>query len=1272
MGNATTGLGLAPYVPRMAAEWDLDAAGALWREMEATCCFVDISGFTALSERLARRGRIGAEELTEVLNHVFSRMLEVAYGKGGALLKFGGDALLLAFTGDDHATLAAEAAVAMRATLRAARTLPTSVGRVSLRMSVGIHSGTFHLFHVGDDHRELLISGPAATTTTRMEAAADAGEIVMSPDTAGRLPVGAVGAVKGAGRLLRWRQVPEDGPGPVPPRAVSPAAVEASVPAGLRLRLAQRSGESEHRLANVAFVKFQGVDDLLVSAGPGAAADALDAIVRSVQHAAAAESVTFLASDIDANGGKIILTTGAPATLEDDEGRLLRTARAVADAVHPLPIRIGLNRGHVFTGDIGTEYRRTFTVMGDTVNLAARLMAAAAPGEILATAPILDQAGTRFVAEALEPFTVKGKSEPVQAYRVGAATGSRSDAYGTLSFAGRDKELTALRHAFESVSTGSGEVVLIDGERGIGKTRLVAEFLRGAGTGDVLQLQGEPQSTGVPYRPLRAAMRAVLGLDARDRQEAGVQMLSALAALDHRLVPLGPLLAPVVDAEVPSTPESEAVADEFVRQRIADLVVATLDAACGTPLLVVAEDAHWFDDTTSEICARLAAAAGTRAWLVCATRRAEALGGFEPADPVTRLSLTPLTDDVAREVVEAATENAPLRPHERDEVVSRAGGNPLFLEELLRIVRATNVESLPESLDTVAMREIDSLPTTPRRILRLASVLGRSFERSLLDRLLMAESVEVGADPLAELGGQLLPDEGGRQILRFRHALLQEAAYQSLPFRQRLALHREVGHALEGESSDDGDVVAALSLHFLAAQDWGRTWRYARQAAGAAREAHAAGEVVVHLERALTAARRLDHVDADALVMVYVDLGRTLELLGEYQRADDAYHGAALASNGDPMVRARMAHRRAHLRSEYLGRPSAAIRQLRAGRSELGDLGSDAAGLRALLIAEEANVRERQGRLAEALACARVAVAEAEGATDTRALALSLEVLNSCLMRTGHAEQADQMGRVLELYEDLGDEVQVAIALGNIAAVAFFASEWDKAAEYVARSAEASMTAGDLAGAAMSRVNLGELRVNQGRLDEAMALLAPGRRELESYGYRMMTAVATMQLGRAMAFLGDVDGGVAMVSAAADTFDEIGSHIESLEARARLAEVLVFGGRLAQAEGAVAQARALERDVGETPLSALVDRIDLMIAAARGEGAAVRARLPAFLERAQRLDALYEVLVIHSALEQAGIGRAEPEVVGFSDAVTDPRRLARALGVVTLPMLPPA
>jgi len=1256
MANTRSGLPLHVYMPRMASEWELDAPHALWRELDATCCFVDISGFTALSERLARRGRIGAEELTEVLNHVFSRMLEVAYGKGGALLKFGGDALLLAFTGEDHATMAAESAVAMRAALREARALPTSVGRVNLRMSVGIHSGTFHLFRVGDSHREFLITGPAASATTRMEQTAEAGEIVVSPATAAHLPKGAVGATKGDGHLLRWRQVVEGGPGPIPPRPVAETAVETSVPVALRARLAQGAGESEHRLASVGFVKFQGTDDLILSEGPEVAAAALEAIVRSVQHAADDESVTFLASDIDANGGKIILTTGVPSTQEDDEGRILRAARAVLDQSQPLPVRIGVNRGHVFAGDIGTEYRRTFTVMGDTVNLAARLMAAAKPGDIYATGAMLDQAHTQFATEALEPFYVKGKSEPVQAYRVGLATGTKAESYGALPFRGRNKELALLNDAFGAAEAGHGGTVLVEAERGAGKTRLVTEFATAAPAAQVMLFQGEPQRTGVPYHALRAPMRSLLGIDSVDRTESGRQLLKSIERLNEGLLPFAPLLAPMVDADVAPTPETQAIAEQFLQQRVADVVVSTLDAAVPGSLLLVVEDAHWFDDTTSEIYAQLARAARSRSWLLCVTRRPHSDGGFAPAEPETRLELRPLTDDVVHELVEAATETAPLRPHERDGVVGRAGGNPLFLDELLRIVRAADLKSLPDTLDAVAMREIDALPITPRRVLRLASVLGRSFKHSLLVELLESEAVDAGDDPLQELHAQLVPETTGEEVLRFRHALLQEAAYQSLPFRQRLVLHRKVGEAIERDAADTTGVAPLLSYHFLAAQDWGRTWRYARVAARMARAAHALSETALHLEHALTASRRLGNVSDEDLAQVYNELGQTLELLGDYERADDAYRRSA-ACERDPLQRGQMAYRRARLRSEYLGRPVPAIRLLRSARAALDPIGDRAAGLQALLLAEEANARQRQGRLSEAVECADRAAREAELSDEKRALAISLHVRNISLLKAGRPDEADSMDWVLKLYQDLGDDVRVAMTLSSMAGMAFFASKWDDAAHYLTLCAEASTKAGGLAPAASTNVNLGEVRTNQGRIEEAIALLAPARRTLESFGWTASIANAKTQHGRALAFLGDCDGGLALLRSALALCDEVEARYEALEGQTRVAEVLVFDGRLSEAHSALERARKLERDVGETPLAPLIDRVELTLAASC-DGIEPDV-LEYFLERAQRFRASYDELVVLALAERSG-DRTHHERLC---------RLTQDLGVVRLPML---
>ena len=230
--ETTTSPAMQRYLPRVALEWELDAPDRAWQAIDATLVFVDISGFTRLSEKLARRGRIGAEVLTEVLSAVFGRMLALAYERGGALLKFGGDALLLMFRSDDHAVQACSAAVEMRAALRAASGLPSAAGRLDLKMSVGIHSGTVHLFLVGDLHRELLVAGPAATLTAAMEKAANQGQIMVSPATADALPRGSTGPRVGPGHLLRWRQARVAPIGAVLPRQVPPdSAATSSRPA---------------------------------------------------------------------------------------------------------------------------------------------------------------------------------------------------------------------------------------------------------------------------------------------------------------------------------------------------------------------------------------------------------------------------------------------------------------------------------------------------------------------------------------------------------------------------------------------------------------------------------------------------------------------------------------------------------------------------------------------------------------------------------------------------------------------------------------------------------------------------------------------------------------------------------------------------------------------------------------------------------------------------------------------------------------------------------
>src|SRR3954452_5284910 len=272
---------LDPYLPRAVLRHLVDRPGAAVHTLDATVLFADVSGFTKLSERLARRGREGAEELVGAIGTALSALLGVAHADGGTLLKLSGDALLLLFEGDGHRDRACRAAVGMRRLLRDVGRLSTSAGKVQLRISQGLHSGEFHLFLVGTSHRELLLAGIGTTTVTRMEKVAEAGEIVVSATTAGLLPAGCVGPVRGGGRLLA---AAPDGD------ALAPApAPEASLPtfdqlAGalsteVRAHVLAEQHPPEHRHATAAFVRYAGTDELIARDGPQAGAAALHELV---------------------------------------------------------------------------------------------------------------------------------------------------------------------------------------------------------------------------------------------------------------------------------------------------------------------------------------------------------------------------------------------------------------------------------------------------------------------------------------------------------------------------------------------------------------------------------------------------------------------------------------------------------------------------------------------------------------------------------------------------------------------------------------------------------------------------------------------------------------------------------------------------------------------------------------------------------------------------------------------------------------------------------
>jgi class 3 adenylate cyclase/tetratricopeptide (TPR) repeat protein len=1157
-------------VPRLVLDWVTDEPERRWRIVEGTMVFADISGFTALSEKLATRGRIGTEELVETLSRVFGGMLEITAGRGGQLLKFGGDALLLLFTCPDHARQAASAAVEMRSALRRASEIPTSVGKLNLKISIGAHSGAFHLFLVGDRYRQLVVGGPDTTVAMDSESAAEAGQIVVSEAMAALLGKGSTKPRDDGQLMVTWRKGAVETVPRSPSRATDAEAARLVTPPIIASVLAHGAPDPVHRIATMAFFKFKGTDQRLEADGPDGLADALHETLNIAQAAFEAEDIALLYVDVDANGGKLFCSSGVPLTSEDDEGRMLRAARSIIDAGTPLPLQVGIHRGHVFAGELGAPDQAVFSIMGDTVNTAARIMVTAPPGAIHVHPAVLESARVRYDAQPEGPFTFKGKALPQVVYRVGEELGPKEAADGHgLQFHGREAELAAVRERVEAVADGRGDVVTLVGAAGLGKSRLVTEAL-GADHPRIVDMHAEPYGASNSYRVVRDPLRALFGLAGTDSAALGKKLRSIVMAKAPHLEQFLPLLGDALQLVVPSTVESDSISAQFRADRTADVVLELIAALHDEPLVFVAEDMQWADDASAHLLARVAGAAGSHPWLLIILRRDDG-GGFVP-EVGEQIPIEPLPDDVVRALTISATEAAPLRPHEIDTVVTRAAGSPLFVGEIIAAAQELgSLDAVPTSLQGTLAAQVDALDPLSKRMLSYASVLGRSFRRVVVEELLRHEGLELDEATLAQLSRFIEAD--GSLRYRFRNGLVCDVVYDSLAYRSRARLHLAAGEAFEALASGDGAEAPMLSLHFANAGDHERAYRYACAAAERADRTHAAAEAVVHYERAIEAARRIEEIGDDELCRLLVALGDARQHAGLFQSALDAYSRAAKVAGSDAVARAEIYLRRAQVR-ERTGSYSLALRETSRGR-KIAAGGED--HVHARLLAYAAFVRTRQSNATQARRIGLTAAELAERCGEQAALARACQALFLAELLLGSEGKAIWAQRALELYEMLGDLEGQADMANNLGVIAYFDNRWDETLERYRQSVEADRSIGRLIDAAMSEANIGEVLVNQGRLDEAEPVLRNALRVLRASNYGAAPFVE-MHLGRLLVARGEFDDAERLLRSGVEQWQARGRAASAHEMSIYLAECLVRSGRPQDGLDVITQVAGAEPD----------------------------------------------------------------------------------------------
>lgn len=1107
-----TGVSLHTYIPqdRLRA---LAHGRSLPDRTHGAALFADISGFTTLTERLRDTfgARRGAEELTHHLGLVYSALIAELEKYDGSVISFAGDAMTCWFDGDDAPARAATCAFDLQSAMAAFATiaLPNG-GTASLSLKVCVATGTARRLVVGDPAIGCIdaLAGATVTRTSTGEHLARAGEIVVDEATAKVL----------GDRLAadEWRTA-DTGEAFAVARALvhrAPATMRAALPSldpGLlepwidrSLFERERSGQSsfltEFRPGAVLFVNFAGIDYDADDAHPR-----LDAFVARLQRAAARYGGTVLQLAIGDKGSYAYVSFGALSAHEDDARRAVAAARELMEA-SDLELRIGIAQGVMRVGAYGGVTRRTYGAMGDDVNLAARLMTTASAGEILVSVAVHKATDDAFTAEPRPPLPMKGKAEPLPVFVVTGERRRRAIRLQEPSYAlpmvGRVAELDLVNARLDLAAQGTGQIVAIVADAGMGKSRLVAEVVRNARRKGFTGFGGACRSDGshTPYHAWKSVWQAFFGVDPEHSARKQVRLLEG--EIEERAperVDAMPLLNVVLDLQIPDNDFTEHLEPKARQGALHALLEACLKAAAkDEPILIVLEDLHWVDALSLELLEQLAAAlAGHPVAFVLAYRPAQwgtQASRLEALPLFTRIALNELTLPEAEQAIRAKlaqlypARSGALPPGLVAALMARAQGNPFYIEELLNYVRDRGLDpsaldriELPDSLHALILSRIDRLGEREKSTLRVASVVGRLFRADWLTgyypELGALPAVRSALDALANL--DITPLDSPEPELRylFKHIVTQEVTYESLPFATRERLHEQLARYLESIDSP----VEAIAFHYGRTANTAKRIEYLRKAGEAAQRNYANDSALGHFSALLPL---LD--DDTEKRHVHLLRGEVAELLGRYDDADGDYR-AALASAGDDSASQAAAllalGKLCRLRGDY-GPALDWLGQAHEASARAQDL----RGLARASI-EKGLIMVRTGEHAGARALLDEGLAQAREAADKLGIATALNTLGQLAWsQADYAQARERFGESLALRREIGDWAGIASSLSNLGAVALTQDDYGSAPPLMEEGLAIRRRIGDKWGVAMSLSNLGVLPLWQGDYATARAM----------------------------------------------------------------------------------------------------------------------------------------------------------------------------------------
>ncbi|MBI3368651.1 MAG: AAA family ATPase, partial [Burkholderiales bacterium] len=886
---------------------------ALPERCHGTALFADIAGFTALTEALTQGSgqRRGVEELARRINAVHQALIAEVERQGGSVIGFAGDGMTCWFDADnpDHAL-----APSLRALGCAQRMQRAMDGFAQLSVKVGIGSGAAQRLVVGDPaiHRIDLLAGATVARAVLAEGLAAPGEVVVDAATAAALPapLGEPRPSDGGEAFYRVDAAPPDAPSDEVPMAPPPSLdLETLRPWVLPFVFERESaGEglfaTDLRPATALFLRLVQPDE-----NSAALAEQVALAQRTLQQ----HGGVLLEVTVDAVGSCLYGNFGAAQVHEDDAARALRAALALRQRLDDAAgtLQIGLSSGTLCVGGYGGATRRSFGAIGDEVNLAARLMAQARPGEILVSGRVRQAVADEFAFEARPPIAVKGKAEPMPVFAVAGLQQRRAirlqEPAALLPMVGRAAETAQLARKLAAALGGRGQVLRIVAEAGMGKSRLLAEGIRLARRAGFIGYGGACRMDGIrtPYLVWQGIWTAFFDLDPalpQRRQRQAVQAALHSHAPEH--AEAWPLLGTVLGQDWPDTAFTAALQPQDRKSLLEAVLLRCLQSA--------AQEAA--EDGMGLLLVLLAR--GIEALpvlLLIAQRPADTETDTNAAiDPLATLAhaesieLTGLSPADVEHIVRAKLallfpERVGALPRELFErIAARAQGNPFYVEELLNYLhdrgldprepRALQALELPTSLHSLVLSRMDRLALSQQRGLKAAAIIGREFKDGELHgycpTLGSAEAVRADLIELDRLGFTPRQPDAPQPSHVFKHLVTLEVSYESIAHDTRIRLHEDYARYVVGQYPDQlGALAPQLAHHFERALCRDEAGHYLRKAGEQAAAGFANEEALAYFARAL---QWLAPDDEQARFELLMQRQAILDLLGRHapQRVD--------------------------------------------------------------------------------------------------------------------------------------------------------------------------------------------------------------------------------------------------------------------------------------------------------------------------------------------------------------------------------------------------